>query len=86
MDCSDPAPVAAFGSGLLKRPIVVDNLGQLVLGSDRQLGLRFARASSDQTEAFRMHVHVTSTDLDDKAAKVAVSLGSVPVTSTWGSG
>ncbi|MFJ1762844.1 VOC family protein [Amycolatopsis sp. NPDC088138] len=73
----DPAEPARFWAGLLGREVVEDDGGVLLPGGDTQLGLRFVPGRAGRLGANRMHLHLTSTDLDDQQHTVAtaVSLG-----------
>lgn len=74
----DPGPVAAFWAGLLGRDAVMEEGGTLVPGDDTQVGLRFVAADTDEDDRpNRVHLHLTSTDLDDQHRTVtqAMALG-----------
>lgn len=70
----DPAAAAAFWACLLDREVVADHLGPLVLGDERQLGLRFVPLSAPRTALTRMHLHLTSSTLQDQRSTVAAAL------------
>lgn len=66
-----PGAVAAFWADLLGREVVAEERGALVPGDDTQVGLRFVEAETeDRTGPNRLHLHVTSTDLDDQMRTV----------------
>lgn len=63
----DPDVVAAFWAGLLGREVVAEQGGALVPGDNTQVGLRFVAADTEEkTGPNRLHLHLTSTDLDDQ--------------------
>jgi catechol 2,3-dioxygenase-like lactoylglutathione lyase family enzyme len=76
-EANDPAGPAGFWAGLLGREIVEDAGGLLLPGGDTQLGLRFVPGRSGRVGRNRMHLHLTSADLDDQRRTVdtAVRLG-----------
>jgi len=71
-DAVDPAGLARFWAGLLDREVLAQPAGVLLPGSATQLALRFvpgtARRASAQPN--RMHLHLTSTSLDDQQRRV----------------
>ena len=75
-DAADPAVPAAFWSGLLRRPAVEVPGGVLVPGDETELGLRFV-AGTTEPSGRGLHLHLTSTSLDDQQATVdrALELG-----------
>jgi hypothetical protein len=80
-EADDPAGPARFWAGLLGREVVEDAGGVLLPGGDTQLGLRFVPGGAGRLGTNRMHLHLTSTDLDDQQRTVAtaVRLGGRPV-------
>ena len=70
-DARDPEVVGRFWAALLGREPVRDERGVLLPGSDTQTTLRFVPSDSQRTEADRIHLHVTSTDLADQQRLVA---------------
>ncbi len=76
-EAREPARAAQFWAALLGREPIMDTAGALLPGEDAQLGLRFVPGRGGHLGANRMHLHVTSTDLDDQRRKVstAVKLG-----------
>ena len=76
-EAADPAAAARFWAGLLGREVIEDGGGALLPGGDGQLGLRFVPGRSGQLGRNRMHLHLTSADLDDQryAVAAAVRLG-----------
>jgi hypothetical protein len=73
-DAEDPAALAVFWAQLLGREVVPDTEGALLPGDDRQVGLRFV-ASTEAPGADALHLHLTSTSLDDQQRSVDVALG-----------
>ncbi len=74
----DPDRVAAFWSGMLDREQVEEESGALVPGDDRQVGLRFVAAETEEkTGPNSLHLHLTSSDVDHQRHTVekAVELG-----------
>lgn len=74
-DARDPSVPAAFWADLLDRPVAVDADGAFLPGAGAQIGLRFdATEAEDLSRPNRVHLHLTSTDLDDQRAIVAKAL------------
>jgi Glyoxalase-like domain len=75
-DAADPAVPAAFWAGMLGRPAVEEADGVLVPGDETQLGLRFVAATSEPSGR-GLHLHLTSSSLEDQQATVdrALALG-----------
>lgn len=74
VDAQDPARLADFWSGVLGRTPVEDGDGVLLPGSPGQLGLRFSPSPVPKVGRNRMHLHLTSTSLDDQQQTVADAL------------
>ncbi len=74
-DVTDVPATAAFWAGLLDRQVVDEPGGVLVPGDGTQVGLRFVATDSEQVGARRLHLHVTSTTLEDQQATVDRALG-----------
>lgn len=76
-DAHDPAAVGAFWAGLLGREVVSEAGGVLVPGDDTQVGLRFVTTSAEELGPHRLHLHLTSTSLEDQQRTVerALQLG-----------
>jgi catechol 2,3-dioxygenase-like lactoylglutathione lyase family enzyme len=70
-----PADPARFWAGLLGRPVAEDAGGVLLPGEGAQLGVRFVPGRAGELGANRMHLHLTSADLDDRLRTVATALG-----------
>jgi hypothetical protein len=64
-DVHDPAGVAVFWAGVLGREVVDEAHGALVPGDDTQVGLRFVEIASE-SEQTRLHLHLTSSTLEDR--------------------
>jgi Glyoxalase-like domain len=73
-DVHDPAGGAAFWAGVLGRAIVAEAGGVLVPGDDRQVGLRFAAAVTERSGQNRLHLHLTSSTLEDQRHTVDTAL------------
>src|SRR5581483_8898466 len=70
-EAPEPARAARFWAALLGREVVED---AFLPGAGHQLGLRFVPGRPGQLGANRMHLHLTSTDLDDQQRTVATAL------------
>jgi catechol 2,3-dioxygenase-like lactoylglutathione lyase family enzyme len=73
-EAHDPARAAQFWAALLGREVIKDAVGVLLPGEHTQLGLRFVSGRAGQNGASRMHLHLTSADLDDQQHTVAMAL------------
>lgn len=74
-DAHDPSVPAAFWADMLDRPIIADAHGAFLPGTGAQLGLRFdATEAEELSRPNRVHLHLTSTDIDDQRAIVAKAL------------
>lgn len=69
--------VAAFWAGLLEREVLMESGGALVAGDDSQVGLRFVTSDTDQIGPRRVHLHLTSSSLEDqhRTVETAMRLG-----------
>jgi catechol 2,3-dioxygenase-like lactoylglutathione lyase family enzyme len=74
-EADDPAGPARFWAGLVGREVFEDSGGVLLPGGDAQLGLRFVPGRAGRLGANRMHLHLTSADLDDQQHRVATAVG-----------
>jgi hypothetical protein len=72
-DAEDPTGLAEFWGTLLGREAVPEGDGVLLPGDDTQVGLRFV-AASEASGANPLHLHLTSTTLDDQQRSVDVAL------------
>ncbi|MCU7725111.1 VOC family protein [Actinoplanes sp. KI2] len=73
-EADDPVRATRFWAALLGREVVEDVAGALLPGEDGQLGLRFVPGRAGRPGANRMHLHLTSVDLDDQERTVATAL------------
>src|SRR5690554_270985 len=74
-EVEDPGPVAAFWAGMLDRDVVMEEGGALVSGDDTQVGLRFVAADvATDNRPNRIHLHLTSADLDDQHRSVTKAM------------
>ena len=73
-EADNPVGQARFWAELLGREVIEDADGVLLPGGDAQLGLRFVPGRSGQLGPHRMHLHLTSADLDDQRHTVAMAV------------
>jgi Glyoxalase-like domain len=73
-DAQDPAAPALFWAHLLGREVVPEREGAFLPGDDTQVGLRFV-AGGEPAGAESLHLHLTSTTLDDQQRSVEAALG-----------
>jgi catechol 2,3-dioxygenase-like lactoylglutathione lyase family enzyme len=73
-DAHDPASLAGFWAGVLGRMVADDLRGALLLGSDTQVGLRFAPSQAERVGPNRVHLHLTSTSPADQQHTIATAL------------
>ena len=73
-DVADAATVAAFWAGLLDREVVTEPDGVLVPGDMLQVGLRFVTSDTEQVDPRRLHLHLTSSSLEDQQRTVETAL------------
>jgi Glyoxalase-like domain len=73
LDAPDPGVPAAFWAALLGREAVEEAGGIMVPGEDSQLGLRFVAAESE-TSGRELHLHLTSSSLEDQQLSVERAL------------
>jgi predicted enzyme related to lactoylglutathione lyase len=67
----DAPGVGRFWAGLLGRDVVTDDAGALVPRVGTQVGLRFVETKTEvETGPNRLHLHLTSTDLQDQVRTV----------------
>ena len=66
----DPVRLARFWAGLLGRPAD----GTTVPGPDPEIGLRFVADTAEPLAVNRIHLHLTSTSLEDQQQTVATAL------------
>lgn len=73
-DVADAAAVAAFWAGLLDREVRTEPDGVLVPGDMLQVGLRFVTSDTKQVGPRRLHLHLTSSSLEDQQRTVETAL------------
>lgn len=73
-EVADATAVAAFWAGLLQREILEEDNGALVPGDLAQVGLRFVTSHTEQIGPRRLHLHLTSTSLEDQRQTVESAL------------
>jgi catechol 2,3-dioxygenase-like lactoylglutathione lyase family enzyme len=76
-DSPDPDGLAVFWAGLLGREIVAEADGALLPGDDTQVGLRFVAAATEKSGQNGLHLHLTSSSVEDQRHTVerALALG-----------
>jgi len=73
-EVADAPAVAAFWAGLLEREVLAESGGALVSGDETQVGLRFVTSHTDQVGPRRLHLHLTSSNLEDQLRTVETAL------------
>lgn len=73
-DVADAPTVAAFWAELLERKVLAEPGGALVPGDETQVGLRFVNSRTDQVGPRRLHLHLTSSSLEDQQRTVETAL------------
>lgn len=73
-EVADVPAVAAFWAGLLEREVLAESSGALVSGDETQVGLRFVTSHTDQVGRRRLHLHLTSSSLEDQLRTVETAL------------
>ena len=86
VEARDPAEPARFWAGILGRDLVEDAGGVLLPGGDAQLGLRFVPGRAGQLGANRMHLHLTSADLEGHGYSLPPSSAPLPTGTTTAAG
>lgn len=74
-EAHDPDGVAAFWAGMLDRNIVREASGALLPGDDTQVGLRFVGVATEKSGPNPVHLHLTSSTLEDQQHTVETALG-----------
>jgi hypothetical protein len=69
-DVAHPGAVAEFWARLLDRDVLVESGGALVPGDQTQVGLRFVTSAEEQVGPRRLHLHLTSSSLEDQQRTV----------------
>jgi len=73
-EVADASAVSAFWSELLEREAIAEHRGALVPGGETQVGLRFVTSDTDQVGPRRLHLHLTSSSLEDQQRTVEAAL------------
>jgi catechol 2,3-dioxygenase-like lactoylglutathione lyase family enzyme len=73
-DVADAPAAAAFWAGLLDREVVTESGAALVPGDLTQVGLRFVSSETEQVGRPRLHLHLTSSSLEDQQRTVEMAL------------
>nr|WP_238361919.1 VOC family protein [Actinopolymorpha pittospori] len=75
-DVADATAVAAFWAGLLDREVRTEPGGALVPGGKgkTQVGLRFVTSDTKEIGPRRLHLHLTSSSLEDQQRTVEKAL------------
>jgi len=73
-EVADPLAVAAFWAGLLGREVRTESGGALVPGENTQVGLRFVTSQTEQVGRPRLHLHLTSSSLEQQRRTVDTAL------------
>ena len=73
-DVADGPAVAAFWGELLEREVVTKYGGALVPGDAMQVGLLFVTSQTEQVGRPRLHLHLTSSSLEDQQRTVETAL------------
>ena len=73
-DVAGAPAVAAFWAGLLDRDVFLESGGALVPGDERQVGLRFVASDTEQVGPRRLHLHLTSSSLEDQQRIIETAL------------
>ena len=74
VDAHDPDRLARFWAGLLDREVADDGL-TLLPSDDTGFSIRFQPTQEQKAGQNQMHLHLTSTSLDDQQSTVARALG-----------
>ena len=71
---ADAAAVAAFWARLLDREVVPEARGAVVPGDKTQVGLRFVTSDTEQLGPRRLHLHLTSSSIEQRQRTVETAL------------
>jgi catechol 2,3-dioxygenase-like lactoylglutathione lyase family enzyme len=74
-EVADAPAVATFWAQLLGRDVVGEPAGALLPGDETQVGLRFVTSATEQVGPPRLHLHLTSSSLEDQSRTVDRALG-----------
>jgi Glyoxalase-like domain len=64
-EVADALAVAQFWAVLLEREVLAESGSALVSGDETQVGLRFVTSDTEQVGPRRLHLHLTSSSLED---------------------
>lgn len=73
-DVVDATAVADFWAGLLERDVRTEAGGAFLPGDDGQLGLRFVTSDTAHAGPRRLHLHLTSSSIEDQQRTVETAL------------
>jgi hypothetical protein len=73
-EVADAPAVAEFWAELLEREVLTESGGALVAGDETQIGLRFVTSDIEQVGPRRLHLHLTSSSLEDQQRTVETAL------------
>ena len=74
-DVADALAAAAFWAALLDREVRTESGRALVPGDETQVGLRFVTSQTEQVGRPRLHLHLTSSSVEDQRRTVETALG-----------
>jgi catechol 2,3-dioxygenase-like lactoylglutathione lyase family enzyme len=73
-DVADAPGVAAFWAGLLDREVIAESGGAFLPGDETQIGLRFITSDTKQVGPRLLHLHLTSSSLEQQQRTVETVL------------
>ncbi len=73
-EVADVPAVASFWAHLLDREVLEESGGALVPGNETRVGLRLVASVVDQLGSRRLHLHLTSSSLEDQQRTVETAL------------
>ena len=73
-EVADPSAAAAFWAALLSRSVVAESGAALLPGDLTQVGLRFITSEMRAVGRPRLHLHLTSTSLEDQQRTITTAL------------
>ena len=73
-DVADAPAVATFWAGLLDREVLAESGGAFLPGHKTQVGLRFVTSDTQQVDPQRLHLHLTSSSLEQQQRSVETAL------------
>ena len=73
-DVADPTPVGVFWAGLLDREVRTEPEGVFLPGDALQVGLRFITSDVEQVGRPQLHLHLTSSSIEDQQRIVGAAL------------